>query len=118
MPESPDYDSAWKNALDNYFADFMALLWPHFHALIDWTHPPVFLDKELQRLVGNAKHGRLHVDKLVRVQLLSGQHLFALIHAEIQGRGESEAKLPARMFPTIFACGKNIPNSRWSAWRY
>ncbi len=54
MPEPPDYDSAWKNALDSYFADFMALLWPQLHALIDWTCLPVFLDKELQRLVGNA----------------------------------------------------------------
>lgn len=98
MPEPPDYDSAWKNALDSYFPGFMALFWPQMHALIDWAHPPVFLDKELQRLVGSAKYGRLHVDKLVRVQLLGGQSLLTLIHAEIQGRGGSPARLPARMF--------------------
>jgi len=25
-------------------------LWPELHAQTDWTYPPVFLDKELQRL--------------------------------------------------------------------
>lgn len=27
-PTPPDYDGAWKNALDAYFPEFMALLWP------------------------------------------------------------------------------------------
>lgn len=52
----PDYDGAWKNALDAYFPDFLALLWPTLHAQIDWTHKPVFLDKELQRLAASSHH--------------------------------------------------------------
>lgn len=98
MPDHSDYDGAWKNALDSYFPECLALLWPQIHAQIDWTCKPVFLDKELQRLATSAKYGRLHVDKLVRVQLRTGKNLLALIHTEIQGRGQSEAGLPARMF--------------------
>lgn len=85
-----DYDGAWKRALDLYFADFMVLLWPTLHAQIDWTYPPVFLDKELQRLAiykeDKTRRGRrLLVDKLARVRLRSGQDVLALIHVEIQG---------------------------------
>ncbi|AEC21741.1 hypothetical protein PT7_3201 [Pusillimonas sp. T7-7] len=94
----PDYDGAWKNALDAYFPGFMALFWPALHAQIDWAHKPVFLDKELQKLVVSSKHGRLHVDKLARVRLLSGQDVQALIHVEIQGGIGYDSGLPARMF--------------------
>jgi len=93
---SADYDGAWKNALDAYFPEFMALCWPDLHAQIDWRHPPVFLDKELQRLAVSARHGRLHIDKLAQVRLRNGQDLLTLIHTEIQG--PNDTLLPARMF--------------------
>lgn len=96
MPDPPDYDGAWKNALDAYFQGFMALFWPDLHALIDWSHGPVFLDKELQRLGNSAKHGRLIVDKLARVRLLSGRDALALIHTEIQGAMHEDFRV--RMF--------------------
>src|SRR3546814_5568327 len=81
-----------------YFPDFLALLWPTLHAQIDWAHKPVFLDKELQRLAASSKHGRLHVDKLVRVRLLNGQDSLTLIHTEVQGGVRNHTDLPARMF--------------------
>ncbi len=34
---SSDHDSPWKEALERYFPDFLALLFPHIHAEIDWT---------------------------------------------------------------------------------
>src|SRR3546814_20845195 len=76
-----------------YFPDFLALLWPTLHAQIDWAHKPVFLDKELQRLAASSKHGRLHVDKLVRVRLLNGQDSLTLIHTEVQGEVRNHTDL-------------------------
>src|SRR5690554_1931272 len=78
-----DYDGGWKNALDAYFPEFMALLWPTLYMQIDWSHRPVFLDKELQKLSTSSKQGRLHVDKLIRVRLLSGNDALTLIHTEV-----------------------------------
>ena len=96
MPNASDYDSAWKDALESYFPEFIALLWPALHAQIDWRDPPVFRDKELQALVRSAKRGRRHVDKLVSVLLLNGQNSLLLIHVEIQaGR---ETVFPYRMY--------------------
>jgi len=93
-----DYHGAWKNALDAYFPEFMELLWPKPHAEIDWAHQPVFLDQELQKLTASSKYGRPHVNKLVRVRLLTGSDVLALIHAEVQGGGCDSANLPSRAF--------------------
>ena len=32
-----DYDSPWKEALERYLPDFLALLFPEAHAGIDWS---------------------------------------------------------------------------------
>jgi len=89
MPTASNYDSAWKDALESYFPEFMALLWPALHSQIDWRTPPVFLDKELQALLRSAQRGRRHVDKLVSVRLLSGRHTLLLIHVEVQAGRET-----------------------------
>ena len=47
-----DYDSPWKEALERFFPEFMALLFPAIHARIDWSAAPEFLDKELQQVSG------------------------------------------------------------------
>ena len=96
MSETSDYDGAWKNALEAYFCGFLALFWPRLHAQIDWTHAPVFLDKELQRLMRSTKRGRLHVDKLVQLRQTGGSKILVLIHAEIQASHEADFQL--RMF--------------------
>ena len=62
-----DYDSPWKEALERYFPDFLALLFPRIHAAIDWSKGYAFLDKELQQVVRDAEHGRRHADKLAQV---------------------------------------------------
>lgn len=89
MTTVSDYDSAWKEALEGYFPEFMGLLWPALHVQIDWRHPPVFRDKELQALMRSAKRGRRHVDKLVSARLLDGQDSLLWIHVEIQSRNDA-----------------------------
>src|SRR5690606_18807616 len=69
---------------------------PQLHALIDWTHAPVFLDKELQRLMRSTKRGRMHVDKLVQLQKAGEAKILILIHTEIQATLEADFQL--RMF--------------------
>lgn len=45
-----DYDSPWKEALERYFPDFLALLYPRVYAGIDWSKGHAFLGKELQQV--------------------------------------------------------------------
>jgi hypothetical protein len=78
-----DYDSPWKEALDRYFEQCLALFFPQAHADIDWSRGHEMLDKELQPIVRQAQHGRRYVDKLVKVWLKSGEERWLLIHVEV-----------------------------------
>ena len=77
MPRShdlaADHDSPWKEALEKYFRPFLALCRPQIESEIDWARPVEFLDKELQKLVRQAKVGRRYVDKLVKVWKRTGE---------------------------------------------
>lgn len=80
-----DHDSPWKNALEHYFKDAMALLFPKINQAIDWAIAPSFLDKELQKVLANSERGRTYADKLVKVKLINGEEKWLLIHIEVQG---------------------------------
>lgn len=68
MPDLPaDYDSPWKEILEQYFPEFMAFFFPAAHAEVDWTKGYEFLDKELQQVVRDAELGRRFADKLVSI---------------------------------------------------
>jgi hypothetical protein len=97
-PTAPkaDYDSPWKEALDHYFERCVAFFFPRVHAGIDWARGYEMLDKELQPIVRRAKHGRRHVDKLVKVYLKDGQERWILLHIEVQASREGE--FPERMY--------------------
>ena len=79
-----EYDTPWKIALEHHFEPFMAFYFPRAHAQIDWTIPHEFLDKELQAITKDALVGTRHVDKLVKVQRLSGEEDWIFIHIEVQ----------------------------------
>lgn len=80
-----DYDSPWKEALELYLPECLALLAPWLYEQIDWSYPPVFLDKELQALAPNSANGRRYADKLVRLRNKRGQSIWILLHVEVQG---------------------------------
>ncbi len=82
------YDSPWKEALEQYFEPFMALLFPKIHRAIDWSCGHEFLDKELQQVVGDADQGKRLADKLVRVWRRDGREAWVLIHVEVQSQEE------------------------------
>ncbi len=91
-----DFDSPWKEALERYFPEFVALFFPAIHAAIDWARGHVFLDKELQQVVRDAELGRRYADKLVQVYTLEGAETWVLIHVEVQG--EPERGFAERMY--------------------
>ncbi|MFA5632442.1 MAG: hypothetical protein WC997_13085 [Porticoccaceae bacterium] len=68
-----DHDSPWKEALEYFFQPFLQLLYPDIHAVIDWSQPFIFLDKELQKITRNSGTGRRHADKLVKVLFRDGR---------------------------------------------
>ncbi len=97
MPqEKTDYDSPWKEILEQFFEPCLRFFFPPLHAQIDWSQGFAFLDKELQQISYDAETGRHTVDKLVKVQLLGGAELWLLIHIEVQG--QREAKFTQRMY--------------------
>ena len=93
---STDYDSPWKEALDEYFEPFLALLFPEVHRQIDWSRGYESLDKEFQQVVREAELGRRYVDKLVKVWTKDGIECWVLIHVEVQTARDAE--FPLRMY--------------------
>ncbi|MCK9510682.1 MAG: hypothetical protein M0R28_05600 [Pigmentiphaga sp.] len=94
---SPDLDGVWKQALQNWLPDCLALFWPKTHQRIDWRVAPVFLDQELRRLDRLLKRGERRVDVLVQVRLKSGGEALLLIHLEVQA-GRVGPAFKTRMF--------------------
>ena len=83
-----DFDSPWKEALEQALPDFLALFFPQAHAGIDWTRGYRFRDKELQQVVRDAELGRRYADKLAEVYTLDGVETWVLVHIEIQGQAD------------------------------
>ncbi len=81
---STDYDSPWKEALDEYLEPCFALLFPAAHAEIDWSKKPEPQDKELQQITPEAEVGRRYVDKLYKVYLKEGGVGRVIMHMEVQ----------------------------------
>jgi hypothetical protein len=79
-----DFDGAWKEALEAYLPECLALLAPAIHAAIDWSRDLTFLDKELQQVAVAAAVGPRAVDKLVQVWRRDGDEAWILIHVEAQ----------------------------------
>ncbi len=91
-----DHDSPWKEALEKFFPEFLALLFPAIDAEIDWSKGVQFLDKEFQQIVREARTTRRYADKLVGVTRRDGTPVWVLIHIEVQG--DPETVFAERMF--------------------
>ncbi|WP_243147316.1 hypothetical protein [Scytonema sp. UIC 10036] len=79
-----NYDKCWKEALNEYFEDFLSFFFPKAHKAVDWTQPPESLDKELQNITASAEAGDGVADKLYKVRLLDKKEAWILIHVEVQ----------------------------------
>jgi len=85
-----DFDSPWKEALEQFFPAFLQFFFPQAHAAIDWSREYVALDKEFQQIGREAAVGRRYVDKLFKVWLKDGAEAWVLIHVEIQSQRDDE----------------------------
>ncbi len=65
LTENDEYDSPWKDVIDNYFPEFIEFYFPEAYTQIDWSEEPIFLDQELRSVVRDAELGKRFVDKLV-----------------------------------------------------
>ncbi len=91
MKEAP-----WKEAIKEYFEEFLSFFFPCMAGQIDFEQGYEFLDKELEKIVKDAEVGRRLGDVLVKVFLKNGQEKWLLIHIEVQSYHEVE--FAKRMF--------------------
>ena len=88
-----EYDSPWKEIIEIFFENLMALLFPQIHARIDWSYPYESLEQELREVVRGARAGPRAVDKLIKVRTLGGEPLYVFVHIEVQVSRDSEFAL-------------------------
>jgi hypothetical protein len=82
------YDSAWKDIIKAHLKEFLVFYFPRVAESIDFSLPPLFMEKELEKLAPeNESPGRL-ADLLIKLWALSGEEYLLYTHVEIQGRKE------------------------------
>lgn len=92
-----DYDTRWKELIEDLFEDFLAYFMPSLYQKADLKKGVVFLDEELYELVGSfGKKGLIVTDKLAKIALKDGSIRWLVIHIEIQA--SDETKFSERMF--------------------
>lgn len=91
-----EFDSPWKDALDEFLEPALELFHPTLHADVDWSAGYETLDAELSEIVREAELGPTVADRLFRVTTTAGSPLRLLVHAEVQSQHDPE--LPRRMF--------------------
>jgi hypothetical protein len=96
QPEKDAQDSPWKKMVRDYLQEGIEFLFPDVAAIVDWTKPPIFLDKEFVQIAPDAKVGKRYADQLVQLQRKKGKPIVLLLHIEIQA--SPEGKFAERMF--------------------
>ncbi|NER24474.1 MAG: hypothetical protein F6J86_40760 [Symploca sp. SIO1B1] len=91
-PPAANYDTPWKEVLQQYFEPFLSFFFPKVHPLIDGHQPPESLDKELEQILRQADSGERIADKLFKVWLQDGKPTWVLIHVEVQSQSDSDFK--------------------------
>ncbi|MBF0158245.1 MAG: hypothetical protein HQL58_01860 [Magnetococcales bacterium] len=100
LPPQDEYDTPWKEVIEEFLDDLLAMLLPDLHDLIDWSRAPEFLDQELARILVDAVTTDRRVDKLVKVWLKDGSEHWILLHVEVQG--DRIAGFEERMFQCYY----------------
>ncbi len=90
LAPTANYDASWKDALEQYFEQFLAFFFPAIHADIDWQRGYESLDAEFQQVVRDAEVGKRCVDKLVKVWRTNGEETCVLVHIEVQSQYDAD----------------------------
>jgi hypothetical protein len=89
-------DTLWKNAIEDFFEEFVHFFFFRDAHLIDFSRGYEFLDKELSQLFPESADSKRYVDKLAKVYLKTGEERWILIHIEVQGYEDDN--FPERMY--------------------
>lgn len=68
-----NYDEPWKEAIGEYFPEFLTFFFIDVYNLIDWTKKPISLEKELQKITADSNDSKRFVDKLFQIWLKDNQ---------------------------------------------
>ena len=79
-----EYDSPWKEAVEEYFQEFMEFYFPEAYERINWDRPYYFREQELRRITRDAEKGKGSVDKLVQVGRHEDEDEWVFVHVEVQ----------------------------------
>jgi len=94
---SRDFDSPWKDTLDDFLEEFCREFAPATHAVMDWAAGVENLETELPKLLREGEMGLVVADRLYRVRERdTAEPICLLIHAEVQNQRDED--LPHRMF--------------------
>lgn len=97
-PRQPEYDSAWKDIIEEHLEPFLDFFFSDIHKDIDFSRNPEILSKELRKIIPGSKTGKRYADILIKVYLKDGtpKYLCLFIHVEVQGNRETHFMV--RMF--------------------
>jgi len=81
-------DSAWKDVIERFFKDLMALLFPRIYDVIDFSKKIEFLNTTMRPVEPFGDTGDRIADVLVKVKLKSGEYdyIYLFIHIEVQSQ--------------------------------
>jgi hypothetical protein len=76
------YDKLWKSIVTEHFEDFLAMFLPELHQEVDYNIPFKFLEQEIKAALIDKTLKQM--DKLVRVNLKSGEEKWVFVHVEFE----------------------------------
>jgi hypothetical protein len=85
-----NYDEPWKEAIGDYFPEFLSFFFPQVNELINWLEKPISLEQELQKITADSDDTKRCVDKLFKVWLKNEQEIWILIHIEVQSQTKTD----------------------------
>ena len=88
--QRPSIDELWKDAVEEFFEDFLGFFVPDLKEAIDFSKGYMPLEKELSQIAPESNKGRNIPDKLILVWLKDGTEKYILVHIEVQGYRDNE----------------------------
>jgi hypothetical protein len=95
---SSDFDSAWKDVIEELFEPFLQFFFPEIHRDIDFSKGYEFLSNELRQIIPDSNVGRRYADELVKVHLKDGSVKCICIFIHIEVQGQKETGFPERVY--------------------
>ena len=87
-PQAANYDSPWKQIIEELLEPFLDFFFPLIYADIDFSRGYEVKSKELYKLLKDQHIGKRYTDELIKVYLKDGTEKWLLIHIEVQNYKE------------------------------